>query len=397
MRISRQIYWSFVALILASLASYTYNYAIHDFNINLLMSLGLSTDFIYEKLSILGLISLLSYIAALQFGITLAAHEQRMGRFLKFFMLSGLTYSIINLVVWVITTKGNIGRYNYVPFLFHSQGISQERLWLLLMLAIGLRLQPQKTILGRPLLSFIIIITSVNIATIVIRLAWLQVILSVIVFVFIARNWINPILRKRFTRLAATTILLASIFGFLKFGQIFTNLFLHSGNTSSTNFDPSVIDRFMLIMHGWKLFINHIILGIGFGHFILYSTTPIFVSGQPVYVGSAHNALIMFACETGIIGFFIIIFINRSIILLYSYLFKNNQDISSQLFNRSIFTILIVMIFSQFLTNSQILPIPSEGASVGFAITIWLFIGMSIGTMLKANQDLNPESKCTNQ
>ena len=144
----------------------------------------------------------------------------------------------------------------------------------------------------------------------------------------------------------------------------------------SDNTEGSWFLRFALIQNGLSVFLDHIALGVGYGHYSAYSIVPIYVTGEEVFVSSPHNGLVTIAAETGIFGLICFILINYYLVQGIYFVYKNSYNLYESSISAAVLSLLVFVIIKQFISNTYILPLPTERLVVQGALLYWIIFAI---------------------
>ena len=370
----------FLAMALVVLAGYVQNAQAAQAQLAFVASRGLSTTLLYEKLSFYGLLTLLACFSAFSFGDILARNLRRVAWFMDMFIVVGTCIGAVNLVYWFLETGGVVDRYNYMPVFSDSQGATQFRMWFLLIFALVRLFQEDHRSTRRHLYHTAVILAALNIATIAVRLGWIQIGLSVLVFLWSLRKSFPARVQRRVPMAIAVGTLLVGTLVARKFGQEYAAI-LNPWSESGPGLggDTSLLDRLYLLDRAWQLFLGNLALGVGYGHFLLYSTVPTIVSGQEVYVSSAHNGIFMMLAETGLAGTLVFLVLNGILLASLKAQLGRVKGREGYVLLRGGVVILLVAVLGQMLGNSDLVPIPTEPTCIQQGLLLWILVGVCGG------------------
>lgn len=339
---------------------------------NYLMMTGSKTNYLYLKMAINGILSVLIYIFAYNMGRSFNGNYDKMRSVIIFIVLICTINGLANIIEWIITTGGVLARYNFTPPLIPSQGTSIGFSILGFMLALGIfdsKKSKEKLFfyLSLPilLLSIIIIIS---------RQPQVTFLIKIVLFLFILRK--RGLSKSRIKYIFGGAILMLLIYQFLNSTNDVTGNYTDLTTEGSTD----IAARVGPILSAYELFLNNITTGIGYGMFGVYNTTPVIISEEVIYLASAHNGLAGIASEMGVIGIIInlilLFTINRKLQTILLYLKRNNSR--SFRFTASVFSIIIVNTILLFVSNYFLFPPPSEFDYISGSFVYWLLLGMAL-------------------
>ena len=355
----------------------TYVVRLRDFNqqILFLQSLGFSTDFVFVRLSLYGLLTLLLIAGIFHLTAHRLTSTDDIRRAIAVIVVCGTLNAAITLLAWLVHTGGVFDRYNFLPPLENSQGIHLDRMALTFLLALAALTSGAATRRQRVALLIGMVLTGLSIATVEVRLGW--VIFALTLILYMALSW-KTLGRKQ--RMVALTVLVVLLSGALfLFSQVSTastmyQQILAPPENSSTEGDVAM--RVILFLQGLSVFREHFIFGVGYGHYFAYSSVPIMVSGRQVFVGS-HNGLITIAAKTGIFGLACVAWLCASLLHICRRARCRAHDAITRAFSNAVLSLVLVAVPLQAIANSQILPIATERDVVQNAFVLWFLLGLS--------------------
>lgn len=392
-RLQRWVLVGLALFLLVTAGALLANYNQVFSQLSFMASQGFRTEGLYEKMVIAAFLAVLTCAAAFVHGISLGRNEARRTNFMTAFIGLGLVAGLVNLAAWFSETHGIIARYNYLPPITGSSGITQLRMWTLMVLALGLRLDPHQRPMIKLLCSITSLVAMLNVATIVTRLGWIHAGIAVAMLAFLLRPYLPPQVRKVLPWATVLTILAAILLAGIFFGKEFSSAF-DTVTSSAEGGEDSTLNRFILLQHGAAMIEAHPWLGVGYGQFALFSTVPTIISGQEVYVASAHNGLIMILSECGGIGLVLCLFLNVQIFRILLGKLRRLTGRREQILVRTLFPVVAIAVFGQMFSNSDITPLPAEASSVQQALLLWMFIGLCSGLPERLGQAIKPYPSC---
>jgi len=293
----------------------------------------------------------------------------------------GTLNAIVTVVYWLAVTGGKFGRYNYVPPLEGSQGIHLHYMSLAFLLSFAVMISGTQTTRQKVLLLTGMLAIGLSILTVLVRQGWILFIISLLITIGLLWKKLSRNGRKIAALFATVFTLICLYFILFKFQDLFLEIITGS---DIENRQGSGLMRLTLLLHGFELFKSHPIWGIGFGHYPAYSNVPIFGSGIETFVTSPHNGIVTIAAETGISGI-------ASLFLICYYLLRecrlaraNCTDSYLSSIIAAVYSLLIVNVASQFISNSLIIPLPAERSMVQSSLVLWILFG--IVTALRKEQ-----------
>ncbi len=323
---------------------------------------------LYWKVALNGIFSFAIYLFAYNFGRFIGRSREAFLYLLGVLVLLCTFNAIANIYEWLISTGGNISRYNFIPTLVPSQGISAgySVIGFILVLSVGIHLKWMNRILRIGLL----LILGVSVIIIVTRQAQVSLIAILILYYFFKVKKFSVKVILKFL-----IIIPLILFGFFK---LYSNLGL-SGlfyeAIDSQGYDYQV--RLYAIHEAYRLFIENIFFGVGFGMYVLYSKASFYLGGEYHTLASTHNGLASVAAEMGVFGVVITILLMVSLIQMIYRTMKNFASSNHLLsdFVTAFLSINVIYMISFFFSNFYLLPPPSEYSYYAMAFIMWTGIG----------------------
>jgi hypothetical protein len=365
-------------MVILCLTVVTYVVRLSDFDqqLSFLRYLGTRTDFLFVRLSLYGLLTLLLLAGTFHLTAHRLTSTDDIRRAFAVIVACGTLNAAITLLVWFVHTGGIFDRYNFMPPLENSQGLHLDRMALTFLLAFAAWTSGAATRRQRAALLVSMALTGLSIATVEVRLGWM--IFAITLILYMALSW-KTLGRKYRTR--ALTMLVIVVLGGALFiiSQVSTALTMYQeilapSENSSTEGDVAM--RAALFLHGLSVFREHFIFGVGYGHYFAYSSVPVVVSGQTVFVGS-HNGLITIAAETGVFGLACVAWLCASLLQICRRARCRAHDAITRAFSNAVLSLVLVALPLQAIANSQILPIATERDVVQSAFVLWFLFGLT--------------------
>lgn len=369
----------------------TYVVRISDFDeqVPFLQGLGFSTDFLFVRLSVYGLLTLLLLAGTFHVTSHWLTSTDDIRRAITVIVACGTLNAAIALVAWLVHTGGTFDRYNFLPPLEGSQGIHLDRMALTFLLAFAAWTSNVVTRRQQTALLAGMVLTGMSIATVEVRLGWVTFALTLTLYV--ALSW-KTLGRK--SRRGALTALIVVVFGGALFvfsqatsaSTMFQKILAPSENSST---EGDVAMRVTLFLQGLSVFRDHFILGVGYGHYPAYSSMPVIVRGQQVFVASPHNGLIAIAAETGVFGLACVTWLCVSLLQICRRARSGARDPITRVFANAVLSLVLVLLPLQTIANSQFLPVATERDVVQSAFVFWFLFGLA-ATIAKRNTLQSP-------
>jgi O-antigen ligase len=332
---------------------------------------SLNSDFL--KLSILALSTCFLYFSTYFIINTLNITDKQKINFLFYIVLAGGVNAIITLFYWFSTTGGVFDRYNYTPPISGSNGIQLYYMVFAVLSAISLyKFRKSFSSFKRKIIYLCTFFCFLNMTTIMVREVWVIFIFTLFIRWFISSK--KSYFYKRVIAVLIFFLISFIIYNVLDQLNILSDIF--SENSEDSN---STLIRLALIEDSLKLFFSNPYFGVGYGTFSLNTDLVVQLSGGGVkVVNSPHNGLILIAAELGIFGLISVFFICYSILKDLRKTMINSDSNISKSISTMIFSLFLLLSLDQLITNSFILPPPTERSAVQLSFLLWLFISVSL-------------------
>lgn len=331
---------------------------------------GETPSFLYWKIMLNGLIFVLSSIVAYLLGRTVCTSKERFIKIYKFVIALCLINASVNVLAWLIFTGGSIGRYNFVPPITFSPGVSIQysSIGFLLGLAALSAIQLKNK---RKLMVFALAILFFSILIILTRQSQVS---FVIMCIWYFCKTTNMSIKKM---LWAVPLVIIGLIGGIAV-LFLTGAFDSYGGIDSTE-SVDVAIRILMLNSAYEIFMNNPIFGIGFGMFVGHNTTPIVITGVPIYLASPHNGVASILCELGLAGVITVFFMTLAVIRKMGQAIKQVQDQTLYKYCCAIYVVQVVFLLSIFISNSNLYGPPSEVPYLYLSFISWFMIGSVIG------------------
>lgn len=328
------------------------------------------------SLSIYAVIALISLFGTFIIISNMQIKEYQIFEILYFIVKCGLLSALLTLIFWFLETGASFGRYNYTPPISGSHGI---QLYQMIISFLSLIILFTSSFKNKPLLFLYGSIILLCMTTLIVREAWL------IFFVTLSISYLKLSKQRFFTKffIFSLGILLASI------GIIITSSSLNLSSdiviAGDGEFGESILIRFIMLQESFNLFLDNVLLGIGYGNYVtVIQHTILLESGAEILVSTPHNGLAMVLTENGILGLLALIFIG---LYLYKDLkikskFHNNLQTNMSGVVSSFFLLLFI---DQIVSNSLILPPPNEINFVQLSYLIWVLFAITVAFNRKSD------------
>ena len=364
-------------LLLFSIIAYICNYNSFNEQITFIQSRGMRTDHLFVRANLYGVLTLLMLIGTYRISINQKYVEKYFNKVIKTILIAGGINAFITILYWVVITGGVFARYNYMPPLEGSAGIHAYYMNVVFLFAFALLLTCARSKRKKLALISIMFVTGFSMLTVMVRQAWIMFAVSIIIFLVLYWKYLNHSLRKRIMMSMIVCIVLSVYLVPILYEDAIKQSYneLISGSESFDD-EGSLISRIDLINHGLKIFLSNPILGVGYGHYPFYSTKPIYVSGTAQYVASPHNGVISVMAQTGLIGIGIYLFMCHSLIKANKYAIKISKSNKEVAMLCVIMTLLIIALVEQLISNTIILPLPTERMVTQSSFVFWVLLGL---------------------
>lgn len=366
-----------IVILCTTLVTYVVRLSDFDQQTPFLKELGTKTDFLFVRLSLYGLLTLLLLAGTFHLTARRLTSTDDIRRAIAVIVVCGTLNAAITLVAWFVHTGGTFDRYNFLPPLEGSQGIHLDRMALTFLLAFAAWTSGATTRRQRVALLVGMALTGLSIATVEVRLGWVTFVLTLILYM--ALSW--KTLERKY-RIRALTVLVVFVLGGLLFilsqasiaSMMYQQILAPSENS---NTEGDVAMRVTLGLQGLSVFRDHFILGVGYGHYSAYSSTSIVVGGQWEFVTSPHNGLIAIAAETGALGLACVTWLCASLVHICRRARCRAHDSTTRALANAVLSLVLVLVPLQTIANSQILPIPVERGVVQSVFVLWFLFGLT--------------------
>ena len=257
-------------------------------------------------------------------------------------------FALITLLAWYVDTGGQVGRYNYIPPLTQSQGLS------ILVLVIGSMTGLNLILFSNRSSYFLIFQVACIIGaqcTILVREVWA-------IFLIVSTVMI---LEKAASRVYIRLLL---AFFMMPIVIYIGFMIMKNFNIDDISFSgESIIVRLQMLKIAWNLFLDNYMYGVGYGLLPLYLDLQVnFInSGGHEKVNSPHNGLILILAEYGFLMSIIIFFTQHRLIKKLRNGYRNRLKLKAAHRMIAVFVLFFTLIFlEQIVSNSLFLPPPAE-------------------------------------
>jgi O-antigen ligase len=370
-----------IVIMCATLVTYAVRLSDFDQHIAFLQSRGFSTDFLFVRLSLYGMLTLLLIAGTFHLTAHRLTSTDDIRRAITVIVACGTLNATITLLAWLVHTGGVFDRYNFMPPLENSQGIHLDRMALTFLLAFAAWTSDAATRRQRVALLVGMVLTGLSIATVEVRLGWVTFVLTLILYM--ALSW--KTLERKY-RMGALTVLVVFVLGGLLFifsqastaSMMYQQILAPSENSTT---EGDVAMRVILFLQGLSVFRDHFIFGVGYGHFSVYSNAPILVHGQWEIESSPHNGLIAIAAETGVLGLACTTWLCAGLLQICRRARRRAHDSITLALANAVLSLVLVLLPLQTIANSSILPIAVERGVVQGVFVFWFLFGLTAASL----------------
>lgn len=351
-------------LLLVLLFSFIINY--------LFSSLGSGNDVLFSttglKLGTLGIATVVLFVGTFALISALKISEKDKSRFLFAIVCAGGVSAAITIATWVTTTEAGYQRYNFTPPLTDSQGLHLYSMTVTVLFGMALmnnRFMHSKAhqviVLGACSLA------AFSITTVMVREGWL---ISSIVMSY---SWYLLAKGPRTVKLIKIGTLGVILVAGIAIFMLQTNLLDDIGLDSGGDGGDSTVVRLLMIQNALSLIYDNPLWGVGYGNYALYALQLVQLSGgEEVEVTSPHNAFILIAAETGVVGLIAFALLCFAILIDAKRRLSPRYGPVTRAMAGVLFPFLLVLCLDQFISNSLLLPPPAERRIVQFSYVLWL-------------------------
>jgi O-antigen ligase len=333
-------------------------------------SLGLRTDFLYLRLCVYGLLTLFLLYGTYTVMARVFDNDGAVRRFALVVIVAGTANAVITLIVWFLSTGGTLARYNFELPLELSPGVHVERMAIVFLLAYAIWITGGVSRVQRRGLLLAMGLIGLSIATVMVREGWVTFIFQLIILQMIYRARMSG--KRKIRALTALGAIAAGA----------TYLVVSRYDFASLINDSQSIDiRSTLWRHAADVFYTYPLFGVGYGHYVFYSTASVLVTSEEVTVASAHNGLLMVAAEMGALG--LLAWAGMCWSLVRRAILARHWAIDPVV-NGTVTTAAIVLataVVLQATANSLIVPLPTERTLTQESALLWMFAGISAATL----------------
>ncbi len=331
-------------------------------------TIGNSPPFLYLKICLTGIFSVLISWVGYKLGKVLITNHDRLKTFVWTLLVIIFINSLVNLIAWGIQTGAVLGRYNFDPPITGTPGLSIQLSIVGFIIGLSLLKFYKKGGAVNWMLKGILVIVFSNVVIIFTRQSQVTF-LAVLMLYYLLNNKINV---KKVLYLLFCVFIGLGLFIYLMVASGNIDAYLNINSTDAVD----VAIRLTTINSAYNIFLENPIFGIGYGMFSGHNMVPIFITGVEVYLASPHNGMVSLLCELGVVGLLYYIYLNTYIIMKLNKIRKNINDHSVRSVVTAIFSIQVVFSLSVIISNSHLFGPPSELSYTCFAFISWVLIGV---------------------
>jgi O-antigen ligase len=336
---------------------------------DLLRSLFLSSEFVYERFTIYAFLTLLFLLLIYRTSSSQWDVDTVIVRFVTVVLLSCAMNAVVTIFTWYLETGAEFGRYNFLPPLDQSQGQHNLRMIFMIMFSLSVGLVAYSGKFKKLLLLIFVLVALFSVLTVLARQTWGMLIGALSVYAFL--SWKSYSNSQKLLVIIAVPMLVVSLVGIIP-EDVF-----RSFSVLIDIFSDDIVGRQMLVENGIDIALEHFLFGVGYGHYAAYSAVPVLVNGVEKFVVTPHNGIVLIFAEFGIIGFLIFVFVCAKALANSSACISEATTKIQLEFSKVAFSILFVLVFSQLVSDSNILPLPVDRGSSQIGILVWIMIGLS--------------------
>lgn len=365
----------FLLILLSISFSYIFNLSyINEINFGLQNISG--TTGTMWKVILLGLISITVSYSGYRLAI-LSIHSRRdVSQILFTIVLSTTINAIVNIISWFYTTGGSLTRYGFIPPLTISPGLSASLSVLGFVLSLSLLKDTRMNYKVKMVIYATLFIQCISILILTVRQSYVMFAISILIYTILASGLTRlPI--KRLLSLLISLAFIGLVFIFIFKNANDSLLMVMSGTFNSSGDDMT--SRFVALNSAWELFKREPLFGVGYGLFGARNDVPMLVLGnEQIFVSSAHNGFANVLSEMGITGLISFLFTGY---VVTRYNWRVRKEIKDPFYHgvsSAILTLILVEMINQFISNSVLLPPPTDSSTVQLTFVYWTLIGMLV-------------------
>lgn len=334
-----------------------------------LSTLGMNSEGLYSRLSLYGMATLFLFLGAFLIGQRVGASSVGRRQVVAVVLGAGAVNAGVSLIAWYLATGGSFGRYNWLPPIEASQGPHVDRMMLTFIVALGLWLRVE-----RRRWSLIVPMTLAlgSTATVFVRQGWATFALGVLLAVAI--TWRAATTRVR-VRAALFAVFVLGSAGYVVTAAYRSELSDYVGNALSMESDD-VLGRVVLVSQALQVFMEHPVVGVGYGHYSAYSEAPVFITGVGEYVASAHNGVGNMLAEGGALGVVCFLVLAMGLFRLVSRSIALHGVGDDPGLATGVAVLIVLALVTHTISNGMLAPPPLERSLTQTAFLFWLLVGL---------------------
>jgi len=171
-----------VCFLLVALISYVFNgFSSFEEQKNFVASLGLTTDFLFARLTFYGIMTMLMIIGGYRIVATHIVSRADIEAVIRAIIVLGTLNAIVTIGYWAVVTGGVFDRYNYIPPLEGSQGIHLHYMSLVFLFSFAVMISGTQTKRQKVLLLTGMLATGLSVLTVLVRQGWILFIISLLI------------------------------------------------------------------------------------------------------------------------------------------------------------------------------------------------------------------------
>lgn len=332
------------------------------------------------KLGTLGFSTVVLFVGTFALISTLKITERDKLRFLFAIVCAGGASATITIATWIATTGAVYQRYNFTPPLTDSQGL--HLYYMTVTILFGIVLMNNKTMLSKARQAIVLgacALALFSITTVMVREGWL--IFSIVVSI----SWYLLAKGPRRSRLITIGTLGCILIAGVAIVMLQNNLLDDINLNSDGEGGDSAVVRLIMIQNSLSLIYENPVWGVGYGNYALYALQSVqLTSGDEVEVTSPHNAIILIAAETGVIGLLAFALLCIAMVNDAKRRLNPRYGPVTRAMAGVLFPFLLILCLDQFISNSLLLPPPAERRIVQFSYLLWLAYSILVAGQSKS-------------
>lgn len=333
---------------------------------------GDSPKYLYLKLVSKGIIYTFVIFSAFIAGKTLFSDFDSFHKLCSLLFVIFFINAFTDVITWLIETNGQIGRYNFLPPITGSAGISIHFSSIGFILGLAV-VKNENNFVIKYIYRFFLFVLFMGVLIILTRKS--QILFLMMYFLY---NNLKP-RRKKVSKLLIPVLILIVLSILITYIQNFEAFDSYSGFLSKESQDIEM--RVAMFSSAVELFLNNPVWGIGYGMFVGHNLTPVFNNDLVIYLGSPHNGFAAILCELGLIGIVLYILMNLTIIktLYNAQIFFKTKKSNRVYYFIATYVVILGSSISFFYSNSILFGPPNELTYINIAYFNFILIGAVVG------------------